>query len=289
MKKFKFPILLKLFTPFSLIFSLCFICIAYTFNQHLDADIDLSFVPEIASALEDTAKESAAKLTASASSVKSNLDSYKNTIISKYNEAHSENETPVPSSPDKSKNIYDFTIDSQFRNFSYFSQHDPRWKDASFGSGDSIDIYGCGPTTLSMLVANISDSEFTPDKAAKLMFNKEFYIPGVGSSHSIIPKGLANFGIKSYSFKNYSQEAIVSELEKGNIFVALMKNGVFSASSGHFIILLGVDSHGKVIIADSNSIANSKKTWDSGTVLGEAKYSSSSGGPFWLIKNFSAK
>jgi len=288
LRKFKFPILLRLITPFSTIFSLSFICIAYTFNQHLDADIDLSFVPEIAYAVEDTAKESVTKLTSSASYFKSNLDSYKDTLISKYNTIHDKHDIQAPTYPDKSKNIYDFTIDRPFGKFAYFSQHDPRWKDTSFGSGGSIEVYGCGPTTLSMIVANILDPEFTPDKAAELMFNKGLYIPGAGSSHAIIPKGLAKFGIKSYSFNKYSPEAITGELQKGNMFVALMKNGVFSSSTGHFIILLGIDRHGKVIIADSNSVANSKKTWDSDTILSEAKYSSSSGGPFWLVESSSA-
>ncbi|MGB5823183.1 MAG: C39 family peptidase [Proteocatella sp.] len=285
MKKFKLPILLKLITPFSTIFSLTFIFVAYTFNQHYDAGIDLGIVPEIAYVIEDAAKESAEKLSSAISSAKGNLDLYKAELISKYDSSQEENNPENPSYPDNVKNIYDFSINTQFRNFSYLSQHDPQWNSVGLGPGDSIDTYGCGPTTLAMIVSNFSDSEFTPDKASKLMFEKKLYIPGVGSIHSIIPKGLADFGIKSYSFNNYSQETINIELQKGNIFVALMKNGVFSSSTGHFIILLGLDADGKIIIADSNSVANSKKTWDLPLILSEAKYNAGGTGPFWLVES----
>ena len=49
-------------------------------------------------------------------------------------------------------------------------------------------------------------------------------------------------------------------------------------------MLAGLDENGKVLIADSNSVSNSQKSWDIETVLSQAKHSASSGGPLWLIQ-----
>lgn len=286
MKKFNFPVIFKLIPPFSIIFSLSFIYFASAFNSHYDADIDLSFVSKLAYTLEDTAKSSAAKLSADIENAKNTLNSHISALYEKDKVDSAENITNTLSSDTESpENIYDFTLNGDF---AYLSQHDPKWSFVSFGAGDSIDIQGCGPTSLAMIVSNLTDKSLTPDQGARLMFEQNLYLPGIGSSHAIIPEGLRSFGIKASGFSNYSKTAITKELEKGNMFAVLMKNGIFSSSSGHFIIIVGLDDSGKAIIADSNSVANSKKTWDLDVIIDEAKYSANSGGPLWLIDSSSA-
>lgn len=294
MKKSNIFLFFKLATPFSCIFLISFILVSHTFNQRYDAQIDLSFVPKTIYTVERVSKTSAIKISSKVSDIKQNYKAYqeKKELKEKLaQEKETQERLAAENALQKEKfalengqvnSKYDFKVGKSFQ---YMSQHDPRWKDISFGNGDSIDIHGCGPTSLAMLVSNLTSSVLTPEEAAFFAYDRNLYIPGSGSSHSIFLKSLPEFGIKTSSFNTYSKEAIKKELKKGNMFAALMKNGTFSASTGHYILLLGIDEKGDVIIADSNSIANSKKSWDLSLILNEAKYSAQSGGPFWLIEN----
>lgn len=294
MKKSNISLFFKLATPFSLIFLISFILVSHTFNQRYDAQIDLSFVPKTIYTVESVSKTSAIKISSKVSDIKKNYKNYKEQkklaeklkleketqeLIKAQEAKPSSNKTEKNTSPES---IYDFKVGKSFQ---YMSQHDPKWKNVSFGNGDSIDIHGCGPTSVAMLVTNLTNEILTPEEAAFFAYDRNLYIPGSGSSHSIFLKILPEFGIKTSAFNNYSEASIKKELQKGNMFAVLMKNGTFSSSTGHFILILGIDQNRKAIIADSNSVANSKKTWDLNLILNEAKYSANSGGPFWLINN----
>jgi len=61
-----------------------------------------------------------------------------------------------------------------------------------------------------------------------------------------------------------------------------MTKGHFT-SSGHFIVLRGVTSDGKILVADPASYRRSEKEWDIKIILNEASKLSGSGGPFWII------
>lgn len=294
MKKSNISLFFKLATPFSCIFLISFILVSHTFNQRYDAQIDLSFVPKTIYTVEHVSKTSAIKISSKVSDIKRNYKAYqeKKALEEKLakeretqerlaaEKALQKEDTILSNENNNSK--YDFKVGKSFQ---YMSQHDPRWKDTSFGNGDSIDVHGCGPTSLAMLVTNLTSSVLTPEEAAFFSYDRNLYIPGSGSSHSIFLKSLPEFGIKTSSFNTYSEEAIRKELKKGNMFAVLMRYGTFSSSTGHYILLLGIDENGDVIIADSNSVANSKKSWNLSLILNEAKYSAQSGGPFWLIAN----
>lgn len=175
-------------------------------------------------------------------------------------------------------------LQSNIQNFVYYSQHDPRWKDFLYGGNDPIDQYGCGPTVVAMIVANLSNGSMTPIKAAQWAANNGFYADSSGSYHGIIAEGANAFGLDSSAFKDYSVEAVRTQLENGNIFGALMKPGTFTQGSGHFLLILGLDADGNAIIADSNSVENTKRTWPLEDLLGELKMGSSDGGPLWIIR-----
>lgn len=168
----------------------------------------------------------------------------------------------------------------------YYSQNDARWKTAIYGGDNIIGVFGCGPTTLAMVVTTLTDNKITPDVTAKWAFDNGHFCNNSGSYHSIIPEGAGNYGLRSKSLVSPTKETIFQELRNGNLVVVLMDRGLFT-SQGHFIILRGVTAEGKVLIADSQSPENSKQAWDIQTILDEAKYSASSGGPFWSISKSS--
>ncbi len=165
----------------------------------------------------------------------------------------------------------------------YYSQTDPRWETAIYGGDNVIGVFGCGPTTLAMVASTLTDNKVTPDNVAKWAFDHGHFANDSGSYHSIIPKGAENYGLVSKSLGSPTKETILDELSKGKLVVVLMDQGLFT-SQGHFIILRGVTAEGKVLLADSQSADNSRQAWDAETILEEAKYSASSGGPFWSIE-----
>lgn len=164
----------------------------------------------------------------------------------------------------------------------YYSQNDSRWRTEFYGGDNIIGVFGCGPTTLAMVVSSLTENEVTPETTAKWAFDNGHFCNNSGSYHSIIPKGAQNYGLVSKSLQIPTKETIVQELSAGKLVVVLMDRGLFT-SQGHFIIVRGVTPKGKILIADSQSLDNSKQTWDIQTILDEAKYSASSGGPFWSI------
>lgn len=164
----------------------------------------------------------------------------------------------------------------------YYSQSDARWKTEIYGGDNIIGVFGCGPTTLAMVVSSLTETEVTPETTAKWAFDNGHFCNNSGSYHSIIPKGAQNYGLVSKSLKSPTKETIVQELTSGKLVVVLMDRGLFT-SQGHFIILRGVTAKGQILIADSQSPENSNQPWDIQTILDEAKYSASSGGPFWSI------
>lgn len=175
-------------------------------------------------------------------------------------------------------------LQGNIKNFIYYNQHDDRWSSYLYGNKDPMDKYGCGPTTLAMLLANLSKGDMTPVGGAQWASQNGYYATHSGSYHGIITEGANAFGLDSAAFPDYRESVIREELEKGNVFGALMKPGIFSNSSGHFILILGLNEDGRVIIADSNSTENTQKTWELSTLLEELKYGASSGGPLWIIR-----
>lgn len=284
MRKLKLSSIFRFLSPFSVVFSLSFVLIASLFNLHYDADIDLSFVNKTYDSIQQNTIKLASGAADSAENIKSRFYVFAEEIGSEDKSETGSAHEPTYSDSKKdvsNSGVYDFVINS---NFIYMSQHDPRWKDMGVKAGDSIDIYGCGPASVAMIAKTLTGIDTDPYKVAELMYSKGLYSPSAGSSHAIMTDGLAHFSIKSSGFYDYSPEAVISELKKGNFFAVLTKKGLFSNSTGHFIVLAGVDKDGKIIIADSNSVSNSKKSWDIETILSQAKYSAGSGGPFWLIQ-----
>ena len=67
----------------------------------------------------------------------------------------------------------------------------------------------------------------------------------------------------------------------GNTVVAIMAKGHFT-NAGHYIVLRGMTSDGKILVADCGSKARNK-AWDFNIVYNEARSGADVGGPFWII------
>ena len=146
-----------------------------------------------------------------------------------------------------------------------FLQWDVRWGYESYGS-DFMAITGCGPTCLSMVRCGLSgDDEWNPLEVAKMSEESGFYVDGAGTSWELMTTGATKLGL-TVNNVIYDEAHIIAELEKGNPIICIMGPGDFT-TSGHFIVLTGVDEEGKITVCDPNSILNSEKHWDLGEII----------------------
>jgi hypothetical protein len=77
-------------------------------------------------------------------------------------------------------------------------------------------------------------------------------------------------------------QRIIDALADGKLVIALMGPGHFT-TGGHFIVLRGVTSEGKILVSDPISIRKTEMEWDMRIILGEASRRAVAGGPFWII------
>lgn len=97
-----------------------------------------------------------------------------------------------------------------------------------------------------------------------------------------IPGAAEGFGLQWESISTDDPQAVVDTLASGKLIVALMSKGHFT-SSGHFMVLRGVTSEGKILVADPASKKRSEQEWDISIILDEARKGAAAGGPLWAI------
>lgn len=111
---------------------------------------------------------------------------------------------------------------------------------------------------------------------------RTFYDKHLSPYHSLIPGAAEGFGLQWESISTDDPQAVVDALASGKLIVALMSKGHFT-SSGHFMVLRGVTSEGKILVADPASKKRSEQEWDISIILDEARKGAAAGGPLWAI------
>ena len=124
-----------------------------------------------------------------------------------------------------------------------------------------IAITGCGPTCLSMVWCGLSgDTKWDPLTMARYAEREGYYVKGAGTAWDLMTAGAADLGLTVREIV-FDGDHILTWLAGGNPIICAMRPGDFT-TTGHFIVLSGVDEYGKVKVCDPNSIINSEKTWD---------------------------
>ena len=150
----------------------------------------------------------------------------------------------------------------------YLYQFDPAWADELY-SGGPIWEQGCGPTSLAMVYIYLTgDADYGPLEMAQFATENGYSTDLEGSSWTLMSEGASQLGL-------YSEElpadgnCIISELEAGNPVICIMAPGDFT-TTGHYIVLSGVDEGGNVVVHDPNSVVNSHVSWDVETIVEQA-------------------
>ena len=141
------------------------------------------------------------------------------------------------------------------RQFKYYNQNNygnvpypsPTLPRATVKSG------GCGVVCASMIVSNLTNKTVAPSEMAKYAINKKARVAG-GTDMNILAKALRqDYGLH---FTTTSNESILLDhLKSGGMAVANVGGnrkgytGVFS-DSGHYIVVAGLESDGRLIILD---------------------------------------
>ena len=162
----------------------------------------------------------------------------------------------------------------------YFNQLDERYANQPYGT-DHIGGYGCGPTSMAIVVSSLTSETVDPVQMARWAYEHGYWCSKSGSYHTLIPGAAQAWGLSVEGCTASEPQRILDALANGKLVVALMTKGHFT-SSGHFIVLRGVQD-GKILVADPASYRRSQKSWDLSIILNEASSRAGAGGPFWII------
>ena len=142
----------------------------------------------------------------------------------------------------------------------HFLQWDKRWGYETYGS-DFLALTGCGPTCLSMVLCGLSgDTQWNPLEVARWAEEQGYYVDGSGSSWELMTTGAESLGLTA-SEVIFDEDHILSTLEAGTPIICVVGPGDFT-TSGHFLVLRGVDGDGNILLNDPNSVVRTEKSWD---------------------------
>ena len=136
----------------------------------------------------------------------------------------------------------------------------------SYGTG-TIATSGCGPTSMAMVATLLTKTVVSPVDTAKWS-EQHGYKVSEGTAWAFFPSYSSAIGISCDVVSNTSSN-IVNCLKAGKIMILSMNPGHFT-KSGHFIVLRGITSDGKILVNDPASTERTNQTWDVGTVASES-------------------
>lgn len=174
-----------------------------------------------------------------------------------------------------------FTGRGNSKDVVYFSQYDSRWGSQMYGKTNTIAGAGCGPSSLAICISTLTNKTVTPPEVCAWSVKTGHRCEGSGSYHSLIPDGAAHWGVPCRGI-GQSKKQLVQALQDGKLVIAIMSRGHFTRG-GHFIVLRGITSQGKILVADCASYERSQKEWDINIFLNECNKGAAAGGPFWVL------
>lgn len=189
-------------------------------------------------------------------------------------------------------NIYDDTNITDLKEYPagtasipYYNQADARWGYVMYGKTGTIKTSGCGPTSLSMVVAGLTKNySITPLTMANWSVAHGYRVEGEGSAWALMTNGGRTFGLKVTQVSRTNPNAILNALSHGYPVIAVMGRGHFT-KGGHYIVLKGITKDGKIIVYDCASVKRTNQTWDLSIIMSESSTNGGiNGSPFWIFE-----
>jgi hypothetical protein len=166
--------------------------------------------------------------------------------------------------------------------FTIYSQYDPAWKNKAYGTS-TIGDSGCGPTSMAMIITNLTSAQVTPDVTAKYAADNGQYKSGQGSSWSIASVLAKHWGLKSTAVGSDMQK-INEALQSGGLVIAGGRGALPFTSSGHYVVIRALTADGKWLLGDPAHKDSNTKEWDPQYILGIISSSGHSGSVYAISK-----
>lgn len=147
-------------------------------------------------------------------------------------------------------------------------QRDAAWANARYG-GDSFGESGCGPTCLAMVYIGLTGRDDLLPTDVGAVSERMGCVTPEGTAWSFMTEGAAQIGLSAEELPA-DEMSVRQALLGGSYVICSMGPGDFT-KTGHFIVLVGIDKDGKLIIRDPNSPERTNKAWSFDTVLGQAR------------------
>ena len=142
-----------------------------------------------------------------------------------------------------------------------------------WGNGKTATVkrYGCGPTSVSMIVTYLTGNVSQNPQNLFEWLNNLNYFHGNGFGKAALTKAANKYGV-TCKWESLNSDTMRATLLSGKPIIAFMGKGTFT-SSGHYIVLKGVSSDGKIAVNDPNSESRSKKTYEPSLIIKETRTS----------------
>lgn len=126
------------------------------------------------------------------------------------------------------------------------------------GTNETVQTSGCLPTSFAMIVAYLSDSSITPADIANNICTKfpSYRVDGSGTISGILDNQsfLSQYNIHSKHVTSDYENTIKTSLSMNKPIIVNVRGGIFNPSGcGHYFVLIGLGSNGKVRILDPGS------------------------------------
>jgi len=116
--------------------------------------------------------------------------------------------TPTPTSTSKKKDNTPTIAPKASGDKVYYAQCGGSYDNYPLPSGCTVCQAGCGPTTVSMIVASYADKSVNPQTMVDLYQKKGYYLGCSGSGYTDAKNALTSYGIKTTDYLIYSSETI---------------------------------------------------------------------------------
>ncbi len=157
-------------------------------------------------------------------------------------------------------------LEDNYKKFPSFKYYNQVLYDEPYGNYD-IKGSGCCPTCLAMVLTYLTKDKVLPTDLTDAMSNY-LYPEGTDVTGNCYPDVCGKYNIKPTMLDWSNKETIRDALKNNKPCILNVSEGNFT-SSGHYIVLLGLDEKGDVIVADPNNINTSIQTYSLDSLINQ--------------------
>lgn len=151
--------------------------------------------------------------------------------------------------------------------FVFYDQGDPKWSDhriytANDSGADTIGYAGCGPTSVAMVVATLSDKSVTPIEAGDYMTSLGSGVgySSAGATTEGLQKAVEHWGLKATSISPTDFSTAMQFIKSGGLIITGGVGQSPYTGTGHVVVLRALDATGKFLVG--NPAPNTQQSQD---------------------------